>query len=257
MTSPDEPLAPPEDSQPEAAPEASGPLRRYWLWFALAAAVAVAGIIAAIIPGTGTGTGAGTAAGAGAGAGTATAGASNGDGTGAGSAGASGAAAASSASASPGATGTAQAAGPAPAAVTSLSHLPPKLADSLVRWDSGRGGTALAAVTGDLGAATQSAAFKNYSPMKTACTNLAPAVASAKAGPPIPDAAMQRRYSAALASLASAAADCEAAISVHSYGEGAQTRENPAVLHRSLSELATGARQLYLATGELNNLKHH
>ena len=103
----------------------------------------------------------------------------------------------------------------------------------------------------------QAAGVKQYVPMKMACVRLAAEAAAAQAGPPIPDAAMQRLYAKALADFAQGAADCKAAISERPTGdETIDTRVNPAQLHRSLSLVAAGATDLYRATAEIQALKH-
>jgi hypothetical protein len=142
-------------------------------------------------------------------------------------------------------------------AVASIK-VPPHLAAALKRWDAGPGGAALAEVSKDLGSATQDAGVRLYNPMKQACVSLAGAITAAKAAPPIPGAAMQKSYGLALTKLSVGAADCRAGISVYPYGdEDVKTYENPARLHRSLSELAAGARDLYLATVDLEAVQEH
>jgi len=132
-------------------------------------------------------------------------------------------------------------------------RVPRTLAATLRNWDAGRRGAALAAVSADVGNASQAAGLKLYAPMRLACVSLGTAVTDAKAEPPIPDAGMQQLYARALATLASAAADCRAGISAHPYGdEDIQTHENSAALGRSASELAAGTRELYLATVKIS-----
>ena len=85
-------------------------------------------------------------------------------------------------------------------------------------------------------------------------------MAVAKASPPIPNVALQRHYRKALARFAKAAADCEAGISAHPYGdENIETHQNQHILHRAIAEFATGARELYRATARLRELilSHH
>ena len=65
----------------------------------------------------------------------------------------------------------------------------------------------------------QSAGLKLYAPMRLACVQLASDISTAQAGPPIPDAAMQRLYTRALTGLSRAAADCRAAITMEGDGE--------------------------------------
>ena len=121
-------------------------------------------------------------------------------------------------------------------------HVPAQLAVALRKWNAGTGGAALDKVSDELSSAAQSGGIKLFSPMKLACSSLAAAVVAAKASPLIPDAVTQKWYAAALAQLASAAAVCQSAISVQGAGENVQTEENPALLHRSESELAAGPR---------------
>jgi hypothetical protein len=129
------------------------------------------------------------------------------------------------------------------------------MAASLVRWNAGAGGTALTAVSDQLGNATQAAGLRLYTAMRLACSKLATAVSAAKAGPSIPDASLQGWYARALATLTQAAAYCQAGISVHPYGdEDTVTHQNGAMLSRSASAFATGAGELYRATAEIRAL---
>lgn len=140
-----------------------------------------------------------------------------------------------------------------PEKVVASLHVPSQLADALKKWDAGRGGTALAGVSGDLGDAMQASGVRLFGPMLQACSSLAAAVTAAKVGPPIPNAVMQASYSRALAKLATAAVDCQAGISRYqTQDEGLQTRENPAIIHQAESELAAGARDLYQATVDID-----
>ncbi|MGO9080037.1 MAG: hypothetical protein ACLQDY_13490 [Streptosporangiaceae bacterium] len=128
-------------------------------------------------------------------------------------------------------------------------HLPRPLAPELRAWDAKAGGKALAAVSNELGDATQDAVQQFYSPMKFACAALKAAVASAKAGPQIPDGTLQGRYGTALGTLARGAADCTSAIAVHPYGdEDLRTDENSSLIRKSMTLFAVGSRELYLAT---------
>jgi hypothetical protein len=139
--------------------------------------------------------------------------------------------------------------------VSASPRLPPAVAASLVRWNAGRGGAALAAVSGQLGDATQSAGLKLFAAMRRACSKLAAAVSAARAGPPIPDAAMQQRYLTSLASLAMGAGYCQAGITARPYGdEAVQTRENGTALGRSMVAFAAGAGELYQATETIKAL---
>jgi len=94
------------------------------------------------------------------------------------------------------------------AALTKLGStalpLPKKLQARVAAWDAGHGGAALAALSSQFGNVLQAAGVKQYVPMKRACVQLAAEVAAAQAGPPIPDAAMQRLYAKALADFARA-----------------------------------------------------
>jgi hypothetical protein len=139
---------------------------------------------------------------------------------------------------------------------TSTSRLPRQLAASLARWKAGPGGGILAALSTQAGSATQSAGVGLYASMRLACVKVGTAVTAALAAPPIPDAAMQRWYARALASLANAAADCRTAISVRRRGpEDLKIREFRPALNRSTAEFATGTRDLFLATAKLSGLR--
>jgi hypothetical protein len=134
----------------------------------------------------------------------------------------------------------------------------PRLTAALTKWDTGRGGTALAAVSGDLGDAMQAYGVRLFSPMLQACSSLATAVTAARVGPPIPDTALQVSYAQALAKLATAAADCRAGISQSpTEDQGLQTRENPATIRQAESELAAGTEGLYQATVDINAVRSH
>jgi hypothetical protein len=111
-------------------------------------------------------------------------------------------------------------------------------------------------VTRQLGNSAQAGGVRLYLAMRQACTQLTTAVTAAGAGPPIPDAAMQHRYARALAKLAAAAAHCRAGISTSPSGESVTTRVNQAMIQRSMSEFAAGARELYLATGQIKTLSY-
>lgn len=129
--------------------------------------------------------------------------------------------------------------------------LPGKQKAQIAAWKSGRGGTALAAVSAQLGSVTQSGAVGKYVEMKAACSSLAASVRTAQAEPPIPVAAMQAMYAQALANLAKGAADCYNAISEQGQDELTLTHENSALLSASQSALNTGAKELYKATAEI------
>lgn len=144
-----------------------------------------------------------------------------------------------------------------PEAAVAAMHVSPGLAIALKKWDAGPGGSALGNVSDDLGSALQDAGIRLYDPMRLACLSLANAVTKAKDAPPVPDPSMQRLYALALTKLASATANCQAAISVYPYGdEDVKTYENPALLHKSVSELAAGVKNLYRATVNLSVVEH-
>ena len=256
MTSPDEP----QESQGEGSAHGDrGPaaarrpppatwvpvaIRRHWIWIALTAAVALAAFAAVHVSGGG-----GSAFQAGAsghrhGWGPAAAAASTGG----------------TATPNPDATKPVPKAIPSPVKVTTASspHLPRKLAASLVRWKAGRGGAALAGLTLQVTTATQAAGLKLYPMMRSACVQTDSAAAAARAGPPIPDAAMQAHYRTALATLTRAAADCRAAISVRPDGdETLKTTVHARALSASRAEFGAGAAELYQATGKISALGRH
>ena len=139
-------------------------------------------------------------------------------------------------------------------------NLPASTQSSAARWQSGPGGTDLAAVSSRFGAALQAGGARQYSAMKYACAQLASSVPTAQAGPPIPYAAMQKLYAKALAELAQGAADCRKAISVEPDGdEGVQTHVDPTLLRQSMSELAAGAEDIFRSTAEIEivSRQHH
>jgi hypothetical protein len=138
----------------------------------------------------------------------------------------------------------------------SVLRWPPGHKRQILRWDAGPGGQALAAVGEQMGTAMQSAGLKQYAPMKLACTQLASDISTAQAGPPIPDAAMQRLYAKTLAGLSHAAADCRTSISIHADGEDTQIHVNKRLLSRSRVEFAAASAKLYRATGEIASLRH-
>ena len=241
---PQEPQEPKEEGQPQEPIRSAGPLRRHWLWIALAAAIALAPYAAVNVPGSSALPAAGVNVSAPAGAGaTGAAGATGGPPGGA--------------IPNPDATEPVPTAIPRPAgaATSTSSHLSRKLAASLARWKAGRGGAAVSALSAQMGNAMQAGGLRLYPTMRLACTKVSDAVAAARTSPPIPDAVMQRWYTRALTALARAAADCRAGISVHAYGdENTRTRERPRALSRSRAEFATGARDLFLATGKIRGL---
>jgi len=129
---------------------------------------------------------------------------------------------------------------------------PPRLKNQMLRWREGPGGSALASVERQMGAAMQAAGVKLYDVMKTNCTGLASEIRTAQAGPPIPDAAMQRLYARALAGLSRAAADCRGAISIDLEGdEDLSVHVNKALLAQSRLEFAAASKKLYRATAQI------
>ena len=131
---------------------------------------------------------------------------------------------------------------------------PPRLNNQIQRWREGPGGSYLASVTSQMGAAMQAAGVKQYGAMRMTCTTVASEVRAAQAGPPIPDAAMQRLYAKALAGLSSAAADCRQAISEHPEGdEDLEIHLNHALLDQARLEFAAASKKLYRATAEISS----
>ena len=130
--------------------------------------------------------------------------------------------------------------------------LPTSMQSRVASWQSGPGGRDLTAVSSRLGQALQASGIRQYTSMKSACTQLASSVATAEAGPQIPDAAMQNLYAKALAELAKGAADCRTAISVASTGdETTQAHVDTTMLHQATSELSAGATDVFRATAEI------
>ena len=130
----------------------------------------------------------------------------------------------------------------------------------LINWQSGSGGRHLTAVSSGLGDALQAAGIRQYAPMKHACAQLAGSVATAEAGPQIPDAAMQKLYTKALTELAKGAADCQTAISSKPSGdETVAAHVDTTMLHQSMSELSAGATDIFRSTAEIEILsrQHH
>jgi hypothetical protein len=133
--------------------------------------------------------------------------------------------------------------------------LPENLQAKVKAWNAGPGGAALNAVSGDLGIVTQNGGVRQYVGMKAACGTLMSAVQTARSGPPIPYAAMQTLYSAALNHLAEGATQCRAAISLTPDGdEYDETSVNQQDLSQANSEFSAGAKDLYQATAEIEAL---
>ena len=85
-------------------------------------------------------------------------------------------------------------------------------------------------------------------------------VATAQAGPQIPDTAMQKLYAKALTELAKGAADCRTAISLKSSGdETVQAHVDTTMLHQATSELSAGATDVFRSTAEIEIIsrQHH
>lgn len=130
--------------------------------------------------------------------------------------------------------------------------LPANMQGSVASWQSGPGGRDLTAVSSRLGQALQASGIRQYSPMKEACAQLASSVAAAKAGPQIPQAAMQNLYAQALTELAKGAADCQQAISIAPTGdETIQAHVDTARLHQATSEISAGAADVFRSTAEI------
>jgi hypothetical protein len=139
-----------------------------------------------------------------------------------------------------------------PEQVAASVKMPAKLRATLRAWNNGRGGKALVAVSSELGTAMQSGGVMMFSTMRTACDQLFVAVRAARAGPPIPNGALQKTYSAALTQLARAAAGCHAAISKRPAGdEIVDIRVNQGLLHSAQAGLSAGIKDLYRITAGL------
>jgi hypothetical protein len=136
----------------------------------------------------------------------------------------------------------------------SVLQWPPQLKHQILRWKAGPGGKALAMVANHMGSAMQAAGLELYAPMRMTCVELGSDVGTAQAGPPIPDAAMQRLYANALARLSTAAADCRSAISAHPQGdESISIHVNKALLSQSRLEFAATSKELYRATAQIQS----
>jgi hypothetical protein len=138
--------------------------------------------------------------------------------------------------------------------------LPKSMQASVTSWQAGPGGKDLTTVSTQMGTALQAGGIRQYTAMKYACTQLASDVAAAEAGPSIPDATMQQLYTTALAELAKGAADCRSAISVTPDGdESDATHVDTTMLNQSISELSSGARDIFRSTAEIEiaSRQHH
>jgi hypothetical protein len=129
--------------------------------------------------------------------------------------------------------------------------VPTSLQSRVTAWQSGPGGTDLAAVTRLFGDTLQAGAHRQYAQMRSACIQLAHGVSTAEAGPQIPVAAMQMLYEKALAELAKGAADCQAAITVKPGDEELKTNVNATMRQQAAAELAAGARDIFRSTAEI------
>jgi hypothetical protein len=129
--------------------------------------------------------------------------------------------------------------------------LPANMQSRVIAWQSGPGGTDLAAVTRLFGDALQAGGDRQYVEMRSACVQVTRSVSTAEAGPQIPVAAMQMLYGKALAELAKGAADCQAAIIVKPGDEDLDTDVNATMRQRAESELAAGARDIFRSTAEI------
>jgi hypothetical protein len=142
--------------------------------------------------------------------------------------------------------------GTALAAATVPKPLQPTSKSQVARWNKGRGGTALAAVTVAADDAMMSRGTGAYPAMLLACHSLTAAVRQADAAPPIPDAAMEGEYAAALSAFKQGAASCLAGITQHVDGpEDTLTYVNKTVIGKASSALSTGLKDLYVATEAL------
>lgn len=134
---------------------------------------------------------------------------------------------------------------PTPEQVATSVNVPTQLAAALRTWNKGPGGKAFYQISNDIGMVLQSGGTKMYVAMKAACGNLATSVNAAATSPPIPDATMQSKYTAALSTLGKAAADCRSAISEQPNGtEYVSTTVNQAVLGSAQNEFSSVSKNL-------------
>lgn len=147
---------------------------------------------------------------------------------------------------------------PTPEQQAASINVPAALAAALRAWNTGSAGRALFQITNDVGMALQSGGSKSYNVMRSTCANLATSIDAAGNLSPIPDAAMQSEYSAALSVLAKAASDCRSAISVQPEGdEYVSATTNPTVLQLAQSELSSGIKSLADITIVINAATPH
>jgi len=107
-----------------------------------------------------------------------------------------------------------------PAAATARASASPRassttttMSDRVIAWVAGPGGTALDGLMSALSPVQPAAQSENISPTGSACSQLARAVTTAEAAPPIPDPAAQKWYARALVQYEQAAAYCQAGVS--------------------------------------------
>jgi hypothetical protein len=119
-------------------------------------------------------------------------------------------------------------------------------------WRTGPGGEALKTVSNQAGNVAQAEGLKEYVEMKASCDQLATSVTAAQDAPPIPDAAMQALYQKALTEFATAAGQCQTAISEQPDGEEyVATTENAGELRAATAALSSGSKDLFQATGQI------
>jgi hypothetical protein len=127
---------------------------------------------------------------------------------------------------------------------------------SVTAWGTGRGGSALQAVSDQVGVTLQATGLGKYATARRACVRLVTGVATARTAPPIPDVPMQHLYEKALTEIGRGAAGCRAAIAQHANGTAYfKVQHDVANLRQSTSVLSAGADDLYRATGELKALE--
>lgn len=129
---------------------------------------------------------------------------------------------------------------------TALRPSDPALVET---WNSGLGGQALAAVTADSSNALMANAVGQYANMLWYCQALSVAAGNSGSAAPIPDAAMQAKYAAALSLLKLAAGNCTAGIRVVPDGvEDTVTEVNHADVNLAATELSSAMSLLYIGT---------
>ncbi|MBO0769682.1 MAG: hypothetical protein J2O48_13445, partial [Solirubrobacterales bacterium] len=127
--------------------------------------------------------------------------------------------------------------------------------DQMVQWNDGPGGADLAAVTQQLGTVMQDIAAQLYPKATLACVGLGSSVEKARNAPPIPDTAMQRAYTSALADLADAVTDCRYALDTQLLDkEDEQVSVDKHLLSQAMTKFATGSGLLYTATADIRLL---